>query len=154
MNKEILYNIILLKSRNYKLYNQFKIKDDLKNKIIIFLIHFSFIFNRLKNLNSNKNQQIFDYIFSNIEIDLRELGYGDMSVNKKMKIIVNKFYSILLDFKNYKYMSNEKKIMLLKKLINYKNNSKLNDLSLVNYFNKFTKNIDLISTDDIYNGNF
>ena len=51
---------------------------------------------------NNKNyQKFFDYIFNRIEIDLRELGYGDMSVNKKMKIIVTKFYSILIDFKNY-----------------------------------------------------
>ena len=51
---------------------------------------------------NDKNYQIFfDYIFHRIETDLRELGYGDMSVNKKMKVIVTKFYSILLDFKNF-----------------------------------------------------
>jgi len=64
----------------------------------------------------NKNYQIFfDYIFNRIEGDFRELGYGDMLVNKKMKIIVTKFYSILLDFKNFATNSDIEKIDILLK---------------------------------------
>ncbi len=54
----------------------------------------SFAFN-LGILEDYNKQTFFDYIFKRIETDLRELGFGDMSVNKKMKIIVTKFYSIL-----------------------------------------------------------
>ena len=35
-------------------------------------------------------------IFQNIEYHLRELGHGDVSVNKKMKILTKIFYDILL----------------------------------------------------------
>ena len=93
---------------------------------------------------NDKNYQIlFDYIFHRIETDLRELGYGDMSVNKKMKVIVTKFYSILLDFKNFdnknklnrveilaKYFKNIKEIDEFSAMINSYlsiDNSKLND---------------------------
>ena len=38
-----------------------------------------------------------------------------MSVNKKMKVIVTKFYSILVDFKNYKLISKDEKSDILRK---------------------------------------
>ena len=41
-----------------------------------------------------------------------------MSVNKKMKVIVTKFYSILLDFKNYTKISKDEKSNILKKYFN------------------------------------
>ena len=41
-------------------------------------------------------QSIFDNIFQNIEYHLRELGYGDVAVNKKMKTLNKIFYNILL----------------------------------------------------------
>ena len=33
--------------------------------------------------------------FRQIELDIREIGYGDQSVNKKMKTYVNLLYSII-----------------------------------------------------------
>ena len=65
--------------------------------------------------NDENYQKFFDYIFNRIEIDLRELGYGDMSVNKKMKIIVTKFYSILVDFKNFTDQAVDYKRQILSK---------------------------------------
>jgi len=141
MNIENLYNKILLDARNPDIFSRF-IEDSLNNKIIIFLTFLSKIFNKIDE--NDKNYQIFfDYIFHRIETDLRELGYGDMSVNKKMKVIVTKFYSILLDFKNFdnkdklnrveilaKYFKNIKEIDEFSAMINSYlsiDNSKLND---------------------------
>ena len=141
MNIENLYNKILLDARNPDIFSRF-IEDSLNNKIIIFLTFLSKIFNKMDE--NDKNYQIFfDYIFHRIETDLRELGYGDMSVNKKMKVIVTKFYSILLDFKNFdnkdklnrveilaKYFKNIKEIDEFSAMVNSYlsiDNSKLND---------------------------
>ena len=44
----------------------------------------------------NFPQDIFDNVFQNIEYNMRELGHGDVSVNKKMKILNRIFYNILL----------------------------------------------------------
>ncbi len=90
------------------------INDNLNNKLLIFLIFLSKIFNKIEETDNNY-QKFFDYIFNRIETDLRELGYGDMSVNKKMKVIVTKFYSILIDFKNYSKHSEDKKLDILRK---------------------------------------
>ncbi|WP_440695412.1 ubiquinol-cytochrome C chaperone family protein [Candidatus Pelagibacter sp. HIMB109] len=113
MNIENLYNKTLTDSRNPNIFKNY-LSDDLSNKLMLFLIFLSKIFNNMSRYD--KNYQIFfDYIFNRIETDLRELGYGDMSVNKKMKIIVTKFYSILIDFKNYSNLTTIQKTDILMK---------------------------------------
>ena len=111
-----LYNKTLLEARNPLIFDNY-IDDNLNNKILIFLIFLSKKFNKIKKTDVNY-QKFFDYIFNRIETDLRELGYGDMSVNKKMKVIVTKFYSILLDFKNYTKISKDEKNNILRKYFN------------------------------------
>ena len=113
MDIEKLYSKTLIDSRNPDIFKKY-ILDNLNNKLLIFLIFLSKIFNNMSENNKNY-QKFFDYIFNRIEIDLRELGYGDMSVNKKMKIIVTKFYSILIDFKNYSNLSVVQKTDILMK---------------------------------------
>ena len=44
----------------------------------------------------NFPQQNYDDFFHSIENDLRELGFGDVNVNKKMKNMNKIFYDILL----------------------------------------------------------
>ena len=34
-------------------------------------------------------QEIYDYIFRQVELSIREIGYGDQSINKKMKDYLN-----------------------------------------------------------------
>jgi cytochrome b pre-mRNA-processing protein 3 len=113
MNIENLYNKVLTDSRNPEIFKNY-LSDNLSNKLLLFLIFLSKTFNNMPK--NNQNYQIFfDYIFKRIEADLRELGYGDMSVNKKMKVIVTKFYSILVDFKNFANISyDSKKDIMLK----------------------------------------
>ena len=42
------------------------------------------------------DQKSYDILFHNIENNLRELGFGDVSVNKKMKDLNKCLYDILL----------------------------------------------------------
>lgn len=154
MNIDKLYNNILSKSRNLEIYGKCNIKDTLQNKILLLLIHFSIILQKIKKENPKLNQKIFDYFFSKIELDLRELGFGDMSINKKMKIMVNKFYSILIDFDKYLNKSMKCKNNLINKSFDLYKNEDLDHLNLIKYFDKFAKMIDLISPADIYNANF
>ena len=113
MNILNLYNKTLTEARNPLIFENYK-DDNLNNKIIIFLIFLSKKFNKIQKTDDNY-QKFFDYIFNRIETDLRELGYGDMSVNKKMKVIVTKFYSILVDFKNFTKSSKDENSNILRK---------------------------------------
>ena len=42
------------------------------------------------------DQDLYDSLFYNVEYNLRELGFGDVSVNKKMKDLNKILYDILL----------------------------------------------------------
>ena len=54
-------------------------------------------------------QNIFDFTFNQIEQNMREIGYGDIAVNSKMKNLVKSFYNILLKCENYKSMKCDQK---------------------------------------------
>ena len=99
-----LYNKILSFSRNKYFYDQIRLADTYQVRILLIFFHFSFLIINLKkkkgDLNSKKiSQKIFDFMFKRIEEDMRELSFGDVAVNKNMKILVNKFYNILLILK-------------------------------------------------------
>ena len=113
MDIENLYNKKLSEARNPEVFSKY-LEDNLNNKLLIFLIYWTNVFNKIDK-NNPEYQKLFDYIFHRIETDLREIGYGDMSVNKKMKVIVTKFYSILVDFNDFASQPLELKINIIKK---------------------------------------
>ncbi|WP_299214338.1 HAD-IC family P-type ATPase, partial [uncultured Dokdonia sp.] len=59
-------------------------------------------------------QKIFDNVFLNIEYHIRELGHGDVTVNKKMKILTRIFYDILLKINKRQLEGFESNIEILK----------------------------------------
>jgi cytochrome b pre-mRNA-processing protein 3 len=59
-------------------------------------IHFSIILIISKKLKVKFSQKSYDNLFHSIENNLRELGFGDVAVNKKMKELNKILYDILL----------------------------------------------------------
>ena len=59
-------------------------------------IHFSMILIIFKKHKIKFSQKSYDSLFFCIENNLRELGFGDVAVNKKMKDLNKIFYDILL----------------------------------------------------------
>ena len=52
-----------------------------------------------KKINNSKiPQNLFDYMFGDFENNLREMGFGDIAVNKKMKVFVKAFYGRLSQY--------------------------------------------------------
>ncbi len=64
--------------------------------------HYSIILIIFKQKQEKFPQNIYDSFFQCIENNLRELGFGDVSVNKKMKEMNKIFYDILLKIKDTK----------------------------------------------------
>ena len=57
---------------------------------IFFLLHFAFFLKEFKKTeNEKKLQEIYDFTFRQVELSIREIGYGDQSINKKMKDYIN-----------------------------------------------------------------
>ena len=110
-----LYNKLVELSRNIFFYKDLKLNDNFETRIILIFFHFSVILLKFrKNNNSKFPQKIFDNIFLNIEYHLRELGHGDVVVNKKMKTLNKIFYNILLKME----INNDSKLVFKKNIIN------------------------------------
>ena len=60
-------------------------------------LHFSIMMIVSKKKGIKLDQDLYDSLFHNIEYNLRELGFGDVSVNKKMKDLNKILYDILLN---------------------------------------------------------
>ena len=157
----ILYNKILLLSRNKLLYTKFGLADTFQNRIHLIFLHISFLFVKIKQNKQNKqnqlfkifNQKMFDLVFSKIEQNMREIGYGDVLVNKNMKYLVKNFYNILLNCEKY----NEKSMKLKKKFfLKYLEENKtkkhsINDF-LIEYFKKYEAFCFDLSPDSVLSG--
>ncbi len=152
MNNDFLniYNNLINLTRNKNLYLNLKNNDTFSDRLVILLFHFGFLFkiNKFK-LSKKYSQDLFDFFIRQIELSIREIGYGDVAVNKKMKEYVNLFYSILEKIENWDNLSKVDKLVLIANFINIHED---NDI-IVNYFDKYrdflTKNSLNILTKDI-----
>ena len=130
-----IYNNLIKLTRNKSLYYNLKNNDTFSDRLVILLLHFSFFLKTYKNsLSKEEAQDLFDFIVRQIELSIREIGYGDVSVNKKMKDYVNLFYSILEKIENWDNFDSSKKTKLLAGLMNIKDD---NDL-FIEYFDKYS----------------
>ena len=134
-----LYNKLVELSRNIFFYKDLKLNDNFETRIILIFFHFSVILLKFrKNNNSKFPQKIFDNVFLNIEYHLRELGHGDVVVNKQMKTLNKIFYNILLKME----INNDNKLILKRNIINEhfilndNNNSKITS-KLEEYYGNF-----------------
>ena len=107
-----LYNTLLFLSRNIFFYTKIKLKDTFDTRIYLMFIHFSIMMIIFKKKGKKFNQKSYDSLFHNIENNLREAGFGDVSVNKKMKDFNKQLYDILLKIEN----KNENSFKLNKEL--------------------------------------
>ena len=91
-----LYNKLINYTRNKDLYKFLNREDNFSDRLTLFLLHFSFFLKNFKN-NDNKIvlQEIYDFNFRQLELSIREIGYGDQSINKKMKDYINLFHSMV-----------------------------------------------------------
>jgi len=143
MQEHNLYNNILLLSRNKLFYTKFNLADTFQNRIHLIFIHVSFLFAKIKHDN-NKNiyrdfyQKIFDLIFDKIELNMREIGHGDVTVNKNMKSLVKIFYDILLNCEKFRKKNFKEKINFFSKYLEQNLDQKNpNNKLLINYFDKY-----------------
>ena len=136
MNNDYLniYNNLVKLTRNKNLYYNLKNNDTFSDRLIILLFHFGFFLKHFKStLSKDESQNLFDFFIRQIELSIREIGYGDVSINKKMKDYVNLFYSILEKIEIWSNLDQSKKTLIISEFINI---NKDNDYFVV-YFNKY-----------------
>ena len=153
-----LYSKILSLSRNKLFYRELAFCDTFQNRINLIFIHISFLFIKVKQIDNSNSyykfyQSMFDYIFSKIEIDMREIGYSDTTVNKNMKFLVKIFYNILLNCEDYEKKTFDKKSLFLFKYLDINKALKHNkSINIIEYFNQYHSFCLDLSTNSVLKG--
>jgi len=134
-----LYSKLVALSRNIFFYKKIQLIDNFETRINLIFIHLSLILIVFKEKNKKEfPQELFDNMFLNIEYHIRELGYGDVAVNKKMKTLLRVFYDILLKVRLVDAKKNIINKNVIKKYLEPQSNKqKQLTEDLANYFENF-----------------
>ena len=133
-----IYNNLVKLTRNKDLYKHLNKQDTFADRLTFLLLHFAFFLKVYKNKeDKTRLQNIYDFIFRQLELSIREIGYGDQSVNKKMKLYINLFHGILDKIHNWDKKSFEDKRLFFKEFINNDDNEEY----LINYFDLYASNL-------------
>ena len=133
-----IYNNLINYTRNKELYTGLNRDDNFSDRLTIFLLHFSFF---LKNFKNEENkiilQEIYDYNFRQLELSIREIGYGDQSINKKMKDYINLCHSMVSEIHFWNDLKKEEKL----KVISIFLSDFKNIYTLLDYFDDFNSKL-------------
>ena len=133
-----IYNNLINYTRNKDLYKNLDREDTFSDRLTLFLLHFSFFLKNYKNEENKKIlQEIYDFNFRQLELSIREIGYGDQSINKKMKDYINLFHSMVSEIHFWDKLSKSEKLNKISLFLGeFKNNEEL-----LTYFDNFNLNL-------------
>ena len=131
-------NLINLTTNKYLYKGVISKQDSFSDRLSLFLFHFAFILKEFKSKENDKIlQELYDFNFRQLELSIREIGYGDQSINKKMKDYINLFHNIISEIHFWNDMDNHNKTEKISLFLQNFNN--INDL--VEYFDDFNNNL-------------
>ena len=120
------------------MYEGYVEMDTFNDRLIFFLLHFAFFLKAYnKKDNSRTLQEIYDFNFRQLELSIREIGYGDQSINKKMKDFINLFHSMVSEIHHWDDLSKLKKKDVFSNFL--KNTIKID--GLIDYFENYYQNL-------------
>ena len=134
MNYIHFYNKLIKLTTNKTLYKSLDKQDSFNDRLLLFLFHFAFFLKVFKSEeNEKKLQEIYDFNFRQLELSIREIGYGDQSINKKMKDYINLFHSIISEIHFWNDIGKEEKKNKFRLFL--ENNMEIDHL--IDYFDDF-----------------
>ena len=140
-----IYNKLIKLTRNKNLYNSKK-QDTFYDRMVIFFFHLGFLLKVYKNIETKDNlQNFFDFCVRQIELSIREIGYGDATINKKMKEYINLFYSIVDRIDKWEDKDSNQRYQILKLYVDDISNYE----KFVEYFEKYRNKLTKITFNNI-----
>ena len=125
---EEIYQNIVERSRLKYFYLYKEVEDSFESRFDLIIFHSFIIFQFFREIKIENNlipQDLFDFMFKDFENNLREMGFGDVAVNKKMKIFIKAFYGRMSNYsmgvEMYRVKNNKKKLFDTIKNNIYKN---------------------------------
>tara|TARA_A100001388_G_C28637058_1_gene435182 strand:+ start:361 stop:840 length:480 start_codon:yes stop_codon:yes gene_type:complete len=133
-----IYNNLIKLSTNKILYKYFNRQDTFSDRLTLFLLHFAFFLKNFKNPDNSKIlQEIYDFNFRQLELSIREIGYGDQSINKKMKDYINLFHSMVSEIHFWENLTRLEKLKKFSLFLRDFENIEY----LIDYFESFNSNL-------------
>ncbi len=93
-----LYHIIVRQARQESFYKDFCVADTFEGRFDMITLHMVLVMRRLKqdvDVTKKLSQALFDFMFDDVDLNLRELGIGDMGVLSRVKKLAKAFYGRL-----------------------------------------------------------
>lgn len=90
-----IYAAIVAQARQPVFYAELGVPDTLEGRYDMLMLHAFLYMHRLKDEAEPVKevaQKVFDFMFSDMDRSLREMGVGDLSVPKKIKKMAQAFY--------------------------------------------------------------
>ena len=93
-----IYTAIVEQARNPAFYTRYGVPDTIDGRFEMIVLHLFLYFFRIGETDTalrELRQDVFDVFTSDMDRSLREMGVGDLSVPKKMKVVAESFYGHL-----------------------------------------------------------
>lgn len=92
----LLYGRVVAAARAPRLYAELGVPDTTAGRFEMVCLHVALLIRRLRALSERRAdelaQALFDAMFSDMDVTLREMGVGDLSVGKKVKALWEGFH--------------------------------------------------------------
>ncbi|WP_321392016.1 ubiquinol-cytochrome C chaperone family protein [Emcibacter sp.] len=92
----VLFGYVVDQARLPVFYDKLEVEDSLDGRFDMICLHMFMLQNRLEQEETDKSGQLRRYLkevmFENMDLSLREMGVGDLSVGKKVKAMAEAYY--------------------------------------------------------------
>jgi cytochrome b pre-mRNA-processing protein 3 len=98
-----IYRIVVEQARQPRFYTDFGVPDTVDGRFEMVTLHAFLVLRRLKQASESANdtaQALFDVMFEDMDLSLREMGAGDMGVGKRVKAMVQAFYGRISSYES------------------------------------------------------
>jgi cytochrome b pre-mRNA-processing protein 3 len=96
-----IYQIIVDQARKPRFYTDLDVPDSVDGRFEMVTLHAFLVIRRLKGeseSSSDAAQALFDLMFEDMDVSLREMGAGDRGVGKRVKAMVQAFYGRIASY--------------------------------------------------------
>ncbi len=157
VSAETLYADAIRLSRRPEFYQKYGVADDVDGRFDALSLIVILVMRRLKSLDEGGktlSQDLFDSMFADMDLSLREMGAGDIGVSKRVRVMAEAFmgrlntYVAAIDDDDREAFSDA----LVRNL--FRGNNAIDPLAngLVDYLLDLSKEIDTLSAESLLNG--
>jgi cytochrome b pre-mRNA-processing protein 3 len=87
-----LYNRMVALARAPRFYAELGVPDTVEGRFEMIVLHVALALRRLHGVDETLAEQVLEVMWGDLDRSIRELGVGDLSVSKKMRLLARSFY--------------------------------------------------------------